>query len=1279
MIEDRAHSGAFREIAEELLTAGVAFRFQARGRSMLPIIYDGDILHVRAINPQDVRTGEIVLFKDNKGFKAHRVLRKEKDLFVTRGDSGVEPGCIIRGEQIMGKIAAKECAYTGRVVALEGLVPRMNYLACALKRIIGNRIRRSGFAASHSGFLSLLFVAALLAPVSARAQQTVGGVALDNSNTQSFEVSGNGNTCLAVLLNWSCSFIHTTNVAATNSLLLVGISMNNQGNGNDSQVTTVTYNGISLGSAAVNYNGANTNLRVQIYYFKNPAIGAHTITATVHKTGGGNNPIGVVIGAMTLYNVDTTFGSLKVALGTGTSASASAAFAAGNAPGTNDGVIDVLSVIHGTAVTPNTNTTAPLVFENQQWDVDSGTTGQDVKGHSSSAGGIGAALTMQETLGASTAWIIGAVAVPASHPTAVRTEKFSATQSSNGILLSWHTGGEMHNLGFNLYREVGGQKVKVNPSLVAGSVLLMRQSLEQHGAKTYGWMDKSSAQGGLYWLEDVDLNGTRTIHGPVQVESSAAAMPLTTRAMMLQDLSRTNSMQASSMDPAPGSAHVREAIARTEISSATREVGFRLASQPAVKIYVDHEGWYRVTQAQLVTAGLNPNAEARSLHLFVEGVEQPIRITGAADHFGPNAAIEFYGTAIDTPYSGQRVYWLATSDQPGRRIRTESASGSAGPQAQSFMQTLELKPRTTYFAALLQENTDNFFGPLISSEPADQTFNISNLAAGGGSLEVALQGVTPGQQHDVTATLNGATLGNVIFAGQQEGKAKFPIPTGVLINGPNTLTLTAQQGDNDFSLVNRVNVSFPHTFTPESDSLKFTAAAGQSIAISGFMHPPARLIDITNSVRPIQLRFKITAQSGTYTLTASIPWSSGETASVGTHTVLALADAQLAAPIGIAPHHPSNLHSPQPGADEVMLAAPQFMDQVRPLATLRNTDEKSVAVVNVDDVYDEFNFGERSPFAIRRLLRTATAAWKTPPHYLLLAGNASVDPRNYLGFGFLDFVPTKIVITSALKTASDDWFSDFENTGFAKIATGRLPARTPADMQTMVSKILGYAGSPADSWTNQSMMVADVDDSSASFSQAALATQKMIPSFMNVSDVFASTLGAGPAQQNLLAGINAGQLLVNYNGHGSVEIWGSGLFNDSLATSLNNGNKLPMFVAMNCLNGFFHDVFTESLATALMLAPNGGAVSVWASSGLTEPEPQFQMDQALMQGLFSQSSTVGDAVLFAKSGIADPDVRKTFILFGDPMMRLKSPSVSVQPRPFQFDKHLNFERARELQ
>src|SRR5207245_9098794 len=106
------------------------------------------------------------------------------------------------------------------------------------------------------------------------------------------------------------------------------------------------------------------------------------------------------------------------------------------------------------------------------------------------------------------------------------------------------------------------------------------------------------------------------------------------------------------------------------------------------------------------------------------------------------------------------------------------------------------------------------------------------------------------------------------------------------------------------------------------------------------------------------------------------------------------------------------------------------------------------------------------------------------PHYLLLAGDASVDPRDYFGFGFFDFVPTRVVITSELKTASDDWFSDFNNTGFAQIATGRLPARTVSDAQTMVGKIVGYAGAAAGSWTHEGMLRADVDDTSVSFTQS---------------------------------------------------------------------------------------------------------------------------------------------------------------------------------------------------
>src|SRR6185437_14371412 len=160
--------------------------------------------------------------------------------------------------------------------------------------------------------------------------------------------------------------------------------------------------------------------------------------------------------------------------------------------------------------------------------------------------------------------------------------------------------------------------------------------------------------------------------------------------------------------------------------------------------------------------------------------------------FGPQSAIEFYGTAIDTPYSGQRVYWLIAGNGSGMRVPELSGGGSAGPDEQSFIQTIELKPRTTYFAALLREDTDNFFGPLISPESADLTFNVSSLVPGQAVVSIDLQGVTQGQQHDVTVVLNGATLGEVNFSGQDEGKATFSVPAGVLQDGANTIAFTSQ-------------------------------------------------------------------------------------------------------------------------------------------------------------------------------------------------------------------------------------------------------------------------------------------------------------------------------------------------------------------------------------------------------------------------------------------------------------------------------------------------------
>jgi hypothetical protein len=121
-----------------------------------------------------------------------------------------------------------------------------------------------------------------------------------------------------------------------------------------------------------------------------------------------------------------------------------------------------------------------------------------------------------------------------------------------------------------------------------------------------------------------------------------------------------------------------------------------------------------------------------------------------------------------------------------------------------------------------------------------------------------------------------------------------------------------------------------------------------------------------------------------------------------------------------------------------------------------------------------------------------------------------------------------------------------------------------------------------------------------------------------------------------------------------VDLWRGSLLTASDADSLTNGSALPLMIGMTCLNGFFQTPYVESLAEALLKAETGGAVAVWTSSGLTYPEPQSLMNKELVRLLFNgQGLTLGEAVAQAKAATTDQDVRRSWILFGDPTTRLR--------------------------
>jgi hypothetical protein len=371
----------------------------------------------------------------------------------------------------------------------------------------------------------------------------------------------------------------------------------------------------------------------------------------------------------------------------------------------------------------------------------------------------------------------------------------------------------------------------------------------------------------------------------------------------------------------------------------------------------------------------------------------------------------------------------------------------------------------------------------------------------------------------------------------------------------------------------------------------------------------------------------------------------------GPRTLLAFADSQINQPAGAVANQPSSWNRAGQLADMIIISHRSLVDAARPLQTLRQRQNLKVALVDVEDLYDEFSYGARSPQAIKDFLDRARSTWKSAPRFVLLAGDASFDPRNYLGFGDSDLVPTKLVETDLLETASDDWFVDFNSDSLPEMAIGRLPARTAGEAATMVRKIIGYEAGPI---LESLLLVADRNDL-FDFEAADNQLRALVPGNLRVEEIRRAATDDVTAKNLLIAKINEGQKIVNYSGHGSVEIWRGSLLTSADAAQLTNTDRLSLFVTMTCLNAYFHDVATNSLAEALMKAENGGAVAVWASSSLTEPAGQAVMNQQLYRLLLGggQAVTIGEAAAKAKSAVGSRDIRRSWILFGDPATRLK--------------------------
>jgi hypothetical protein len=309
-------------------------------------------------------------------------------------------------------------------------------------------------------------------------------------------------------------------------------------------------------------------------------------------------------------------------------------------------------------------------------------------------------------------------------------------------------------------------------------------------------------------------------------------------------------------------------------------------------------------------------------------------------------------------------------------------------------------------------------------------------------------------------------------------------------------------------------------------------------------------------------------------------------------------------------------------------------------------------------VYDQFNFGYPEPVAIQRLVQFAVDNWPQKPQYLLVVGDASYDPKGYTSPKEANQIPTEFIQTVyGGETASDIRFAQLNDDPWPDIAVGRIPAQTPEQLQIIVQKTLLYVQQSAGSSGKRSI-VAVADGQDPSF---RIEAQSFLDKFDDGYDtqLFAPEAGATDANLQITELMDQGEFIVGYFGHGSVTMWGKDqLFSTKDIANLQNEKTIPLIINMTCLTGLFIHPTVESMAEAFLWQPRGGAVAVLAPSSLTLPGDQNYLIQSFVDAFNANpDSSLGEMHLLARRKIPPDqvgalDVMRTFMLFGDPALRL---------------------------
>ncbi len=620
--------------------------------------------------------------------------------------------------------------------------------------------------------------------------------------------------------------------------------------------------------------------------------------------------------------------------------------------------------------------------------------------------------------------------------------------------------------------------------------------------------------------------------------------------------------------------------------------------------------------------------------------------------FGPGSVLFFWseGPALN-PHGDELVYELERGSG-GLEMERVSSAPTAGRPLGIYLHALEREENHLYQSALLSAEDPWLWDGLFAPVEKEYSFYASALAASAEPvrLTLRLQGqsdfpVSP--DHHVRVAVNGVPVAEEWFEGKEPFRIDAQVPAGALREGENFLSVE-NVGDTGagYSMVmlERFAVTYPRRTLAENGRLEGVFGASGRAEIAGVSG--ARMLDLTDA-QPRWLGGAEATGSGT-----SLSVEAGRRYLVVSRQ--AVLKPEIRVPLRTDLKRESN------EAEYLLIGPRDFLGAAAPLLDLRRRQGLSVRAVALEEIDSEFGFGESHPRAIRDFLTYAYHHWRKPaPRFVLLAGDGTYDFKDYLGTGVTNRVPPMIEKTSYLWTASDAAFGAVNGDDLLPdVAIGRLPAASVGELRVMVSKILAYEEGGG-SGPGATVLIADNADSAGDFERDADEIAETLLASHDPRRIYLRSLGTEGTRQAIVGAFDSGAAILSYVGHGGIHLWASeDVFDSSRVSALASQSEQPLVLTMNCLNGYFHFPYFNSLAEELVKAEGKGAIAAIAPSGLSLNDPAHQYHMALVRELVSgRHRRLGDAFLAAQSSYAAtgafPELLRIYHLFGDPALSLR--------------------------